>query len=171
MNIEHTFNKFSIIKVYLVLTFTLFFFSYLLVPNPEPTKQIQGQYYGEYIWPVGVMMHKSFGETGWTLFSYSMSVWFIYAFPVFLVGQSILQIPIPFSPTPYISELPWPNVLQWGVLFFIVIYYNYLLVKMLPYGLKVLVLFAKGAKHAQIGNPDEKNIDKKGRLVGQETDI
>ncbi len=164
-------QQLSILRVYAIIALSVFFFAYLLIPNPEPTQQIQGQYYGDYIWPMGVLMHKSLGQAGWHLFSHAMGVWFIYAFPVFLVGQGILRIPIPFSPTPYIAELPWPNVLQWGVLFFLVIFYNYLLVKALPYGIRALMVVGKGAKYAQIGNPDEKNIDRKGRLVGQETEV
>lgn len=170
-NMGELVQRLSILKIYAIIALSAFFFAYLLIPNPEPTQQIQGQYYGDYIWPVGLVMYKVFGDAGWSMFSNTMGLWFIYAFPVLLVGQGILRIPIPFSPSPYIAELPWPTIWQWGVLMFLVIFYNYLLVKVLPYGIRALVFLAKGAKYAQIGNPDEKNIDKKGRLVGQETEV
>jgi len=140
-------SKLTTFQFLLIFLLTIFYFSYMLVPNPEPTDQVGGVYYGAYVWPVGLWLSSVLGSVGWSLFGVGMTVWFWYSLPLYIFLQGILQIEIPFTATPTLTgeyPLAWWG---WVIMFVVVVLYNFILSLGIPYIKHAIGFFFRGAKN------------------------
>lgn len=147
-------NKLTKVQFLLIAVLTIFYFSYMLVPNQNPTDQVRGEYYGAYVWPVGIWLYRVLGPLGWSVFGIGMTLWFWYSLPLYILLQGILQIQIPFTATPSLTgeyPLAWWG---WMVMFGVVILYNFLIAYSLPYLKHSVRFFFRGAKVVSFKDED-----------------
>lgn len=143
------------LQIILVVLLTIFYFSYMLIPNPDQMTEVRGVYYGSYIWPVGIFLFRLLGSFGWVIFGTGMAVWFWYSLPIYILLQEILNIQIPFTASPALNgeyPLAW-----WGWLFmgFLVVLYNFLLTLAIPHLKSVFRFFFKSAEHMSFKQSDD----------------
>ncbi|MCA9397701.1 hypothetical protein KC573_02630, partial [candidate division WWE3 bacterium] len=149
-------TKYSILQIFGVIALTAFFFSYLLVENPQPYIAVRGVYYGKYVWPVGLLFHQVLGPLGWEIFVWGMGLWTVYALPVYAIIQGIFGVTIPFSTTPLIANITEPTLWEWSIMGATVIVYNTVIMLIIPYFFKVIHLILLGAKYAEINKVDRR---------------
>lgn len=161
-------NKLTKLQILLIILLTIFHFSYMLVPNQDQTTQVQGAYYGAYVWPVGMWLFRMLGSVGWSIFGLGMTVWFWYSLPLYFLLQGILRIEIPFTATPSLTgeyPLAWWG---WSIMFVVVLLYNFLLALGVPYLKNALSFFFKGAKTMSFQDPVHKGMPKEVKTRGIE---